>query len=233
MKKLVILLNAIFVIFTAVMCVVYKNNYQLWLKALTAAGFVAIGAVNFVHTLLSKKKKSFPLLAFLGLALCMAGDIILFKNFIFGAAVFVLGHVAYICAYCMLKKISVTDITVTAVTAAASLAFIFLCPAFNFGGAVMTGVAAVYALVISVMLGKAVSNFITEKSLLHAVLLLGSLMFFVSDIALAFNVFGGSPNWSNTLCLFTYFPGQCVIALSLYFYNTNEICTQNREVLYE
>ena len=83
----------------------------------------------------------------------------------------------------------------------------------------MTAVAAIYALVISVMLGKAVSDFITERSLLHAIILLGSLMFFVSDIALAFNVFGGSPAWSNTLCLFTYFPGQCVIALSLYFYN--------------
>lgn len=221
MKKLVILLNAIFVIFTAVMCVVYKNNYQLWLKALTAAGFVAIGAVNFVHTLLSKKKKSFPLLAFLGLALCMAGDIILFKNFIFGAAVFVLGHVAYICAYCALGKINVTDIIVTALTAAASLGFILLCPAFNFGGTVMTAVAVVYALVISLMLGKALSNLITRFCCLNALIFLGSLLFFVSDIALAFNVFGGSPSWSDPLCLFTYFPGQCVIALSLYFYNTS------------
>ncbi|MBO7246557.1 MAG: lysoplasmalogenase [Clostridia bacterium] len=220
MNKIFIFLNTVLLVFTAVMCVVYKNNYQLWLKALTAFGFVAMGAVNFVHTLLSKKKKSFPLLAFFGLALCMAGDIILFKNFVLGAAVFVAGHVMYIAAYCALKKVCVTDLIVTAVTAAASLAFIFLCPAFDFGSAVMTAVAAIYALVISVMLGKAVSDFITERSLLHTIILLGSLMFFVSDIALAFNVFGGSPAWSNTLCLFTYFPGQCVIALSLYFYNT-------------
>ena len=97
----------------------------------------------------------------------------------------------------------------------------------------MTAVAVVYALVISVMLGKALSNLITKRSVLNLLVFVGSLLFFVSDIALAFNVFGGSPSWSNTLCLFTYFPGQCVIALSVYFYNTNEICTQNREVLYE
>ena len=220
MKKLVIFLNALFVVFTAVMCVVYKNNYQLWLKALTAAGFVAIGGVNFVHTLLLKNTKKFPLFVFTGLVLCMAGDVILFKNFISGAAVFVLGHVAYIWAYCVLKKVSVTDIIVTAFTAAASLWFVLFYSAFNFGGAVMTAVAAVYALVISVMLGKALSNFIAKRNLLNFALPLGSVLFFVSDIALAFNVFGGSPNWSNTLCLFTYFPGQCVIALSLYFYNT-------------
>lgn len=220
MKKLVILLNALFIVFTVVMCFVYKNNYRLWLKALTAAGFVATGAVNSVHTLLLKKAKKFTAFAFAGLVLCMAGDIILFKNFIFGAAVFVLGHVAYICAYCALKKINVTDIIVTALTAAASLGFVLLCPAFNFGGAVMTAVAVVYALVISLMLGKALSNLITRFCCLNALILLGSLLFFVSDIALAFNVFGGSPNWSNTLCLFTYFPGQCVIALSVYFHNT-------------
>ncbi len=202
------------------MCVVYKNNYQLWLKALTAAGFVATGGVNFIHALLLKKKKSFPLLAFLGLVLCMAGDIILFKNFILGAAVFVFGHIAYIAAYCALKKVCVTDIIVTALTVAVSLAFILLYPAFNFGGAVMTAVAVVYALVISVMLGKALSNFITQSSVLNLLVFVGSLLFFVSDIALAFNMFGGSPAWSNTLCLFTYFPGQCVIALSIYFHNT-------------
>ena len=222
MKKTVFLLNAVLIIFTAVMCAIYKNNYQLWLKALTASGFVAIGAVNFVHTLVLKKKKGFPLFAFMGLALCMAGDIILFKNFILGAAVFVLGHIMYVAAYCALKKVCLTDIIVIPLTAAASLGFILFCPAFDFGGAVMTAVAAVYALVISVMLGKAISNLITERSLLHLIILLGSLMFFVSDIALAFNIFGGSPAWSNTLCLFTYFPGQCVIALSLYFYNTSD-----------
>lgn len=220
MKKTVLLLNAVLIIFTAVMCAVYKNNYQIWLKALTASGFVAMGAVNFVHTLVLKKKKKFPLFAFMGLALCMAGDIILFKNFVLGAAVFVLGHIMYVAAYCGLKKVCLTDIIVIPLTAAASLGFILFCPAFNFGSTVMTAVAAVYALVISVMLGKAISNLITERSLLHLIILLGSLMFFVSDIALAFNIFGGSPAWSNTLCLFTYFPGQCVIALSVYFHNT-------------
>lgn len=220
MKRLIVLLNALFIVFTAFMCFIYKNNYQLWLKALTASGFVAIGVVNLIHALLLKKTKGFPFLALLGLALCMAGDIILFKNFILGAAVFVLGHVAYIVAYCSLKKVCVTDIIVTALTAAASLAFILLCPAFNFGGAVMTAVAVVYALVISVMLGKALSNLITKRSVLNLLVFVGSLLFFVSDIALAFNVFGGSPSWSNTLCLFTYFPGQCVIALSVYFHNT-------------
>lgn len=222
MKKLIFALNVLFFLFTAVMCGIYKSNYSLLLKALTASGFVAIGLVNLIYTLVLKKKSAFPALTFAGLVLCMAGDMILFNNFILGAAVFVLGHIVYIAAYCFFKKPCFKDIIPCAVIAVASVAFLMLYPAFNFGSAVMTAVALVYALVISFMLGKAVSNVFGKRDTVSAILVLGSLLFFVSDIALAFNIFGGSPAWSNTLCMFTYFPGQCIIAFSLYLYNINE-----------
>ena len=78
MKRLIVLLNALFIVFTAVMCFIYKNNYQLWLKALTASGFVAIGVVNLIHALLLKKTKGFPFLALFCYFLCF-----LFFSFLF------------------------------------------------------------------------------------------------------------------------------------------------------
>ena len=97
-----------------------------------------------------------------------------------------------------------------------------LVPAFNYGTAVMEGVAVVYALVISFMLGKGVSNLFQKTSAVTTAVAVGSALFFVSDIALAFNIFGGAPSWADPLCLVTYFPGQLLIALSLYLYNKSK-----------
>lgn len=222
MKKAVGAVNLLLIAATAVMCVIYRMNYNIILKAVTASGFVLMGGVNLVYTLICKKKLAFPLLTFLGLLLCMAGDVVLFNNFLFGAAIFVAGHIVYIFAYCRLCKPSLRDLLIIGAVSAVSVLFVTLCPAFNYGSALMTAVAVVYAVVISFMLGKSLSNLTRCANAVNTALFIGSLMFFVSDIALAFNVFGGAPSWSDILCLFTYFPGQCVIAFSVYLYNSQK-----------
>ena len=218
-KKALCAVNLLLAVFTAVMCFVYRANYSIVLKAVTASGFVLMGAVNLGYTFFSKKKILFPLLTFFGLSLCMAGDVVLFNDFIAGALIFVLGHLLYIAAYCVLCKPAWRDVIVTAAVSSASVLFVTLYPAFSYGSFLMTAVAVVYALVISFMLGKALSNAIGSKDGVSLTLLAGSVMFFVSDLALAFSIFGGDPSWASPLCMFTYFPGQCVIAFSVYLYN--------------
>ncbi len=219
MKKTVGIINILLVSATAVMCVIYRMNYNIVLKAATASGFVLVGAVNLWYTFYTRKRKAFPLLAFLGLALCMAGDVVLFNNFIIGAAIFVLGHIAYIAAYCCLLKPSLRDLLVIGAVSLISVLFVTLYPSFNYGSSLMTAVAVVYAVVISFMLGKAVSNLSRRRDAVNWALIAGSLLFFISDIALAFSVFGGDPSWASLVCMLTYFPGQCVIAFSVYLYN--------------
>lgn len=219
MKKIVGIINLLLVAATAVMCLIYRSNYSIILKAATASGFVLMGAVNLGFTFYTKQKKAFSLLTFFGLSLCMAGDVVLFNNFLLGAVIFVLGHILYVAAYCCLCKPALRDVIIIAAVSAVSVLFVLLYPDFNYGSSVMTAVAAVYAVVISFMLGKAVSNLTRRRDAVNTALFIGSLLFFVSDIALAFSVFGGDPFWASPVCMFTYFPGQCVIAFSVYLYN--------------
>ena len=215
-------INIILPFFMLLSCIIYFFNYDIRLKALTASWFVVSGGVNLLYAVICRKKLLFPVFVFAGLALCMAGDIVLFKSFLPGAVLFVLGHIAYIASYSAVKKPSVTDLAFILPILLLSVLFVLFYPAFDYGSTVMTAVAAVYAAVISFMLGKALSNAFMHKTKANIFLLLGSILFFVSDIALAFNVFGGSPLWSDRVCMFTYFPGQCVIALSVYLYANSD-----------
>ncbi|MBQ3047627.1 MAG: lysoplasmalogenase, partial [Clostridia bacterium] len=88
-------------------------------------------------------------------------------------------------------------------------------PFFNFDEAIMMIVCLVYALIISLMVGKTISNLITQKSLLNIVLVIGSILFFISDLMLLLNVFGGLPEITDILCLATYYPAQCFLAFSI------------------
>lgn len=220
MKRLSLLLTVLLSAVMIALCVVYYQKGGNFFKGTCSAAFTAVGAVNLIFCAVEKRKKLFfPVLTFSGLFLCAAGDVLLLHHFIFGAALFVCGHVLYVIAYCTLEKPSAKDILFIAAVAAISLCVVTLVPAFNYGSALMEAVAVVYAVVISFMLGKALSNLICKGNGVNAAIAVGSLLFFVSDIALAFNIFGGAPAWSNPLCLVTYFPGQLLIAWSLYLYS--------------
>ena len=53
----------------------------------------------------------------------------------------------------------------------------------------MEVVCVFYALIISFMLGKAVSNIIRERNILNLLIVIGSFLFFFSDLMLLFDVF--------------------------------------------
>ncbi len=222
MKRIFVLLSLLLSAALAVMCIVYHQNGGTLLKGVCSGLFTTVGAVNLVYCVLKKKKLLFPVLAFSGLLLCTVGDIVLLQNFILGAALFVCGHVLYVIAYCILRKPSAFDIPFVLIITAASVCVVTLVPVFNYGSTVMEAVAVVYAVVISFMLGKAISNVTKLPSSTTVTAAVGSLLFFVSDIALAFNVFGGTPTWADPLCLVTYFPGQLLIAWSIFAYASTE-----------
>ena len=46
--------------------------------------------------------------------------------------------------------------------------------------------------------------------------MIGSILFFVSDLALLFNVFGNGGVIADNICLLTYYPAQGLLALAVY-----------------
>ena len=100
----------------------------------------------------------------------------------------------------------------------------------NFESILMKGVCSTYAIVISFMIGKTISNLIKENNITNKVIAIGSLLFFISDLMLMLDVFGGI-SVSGYLCLATYYPAQFILAFSIFTY-ANENLYQKWKVLY-
>ena len=89
---------------------------------------------------------------------------------------------------------------------------------FDFRG--MTALILVYAFIISLMLGKAVSNCLVKNSkhslFVRLVVALGAFLFFFSDLMLVFRWFGGGSKIFSYLCMGTYYPANWLLAFSVF-----------------
>lgn len=211
-------LNVILIVAVVIGDVFYIINDDLLTKALTSVCFVALGAVNLIYAIKNKiTVNKFNVLMIIGLFFAMLGDIVLdIKGmFIYGALLFAVGHIFYFLSYCQLVPFKWKDLIFGACIFIPSTLFIVLAPFFDFGGIVMELVCVFYAVIISCMVGKSISNYVGNKTLLNLLLLVGSCLFFFSDLMLLLNVFGNMPRVIGILCLATYYPAECVLACSI------------------
>lgn len=214
MNKGIRLVNMAFLVLSVVGAACYDRWGGLGLKALNAAVFTVLGMINGVYVMC--KKCGRPLEMMLALAFCMAADIVLWHSFVAGAMLFAVGHLFYFAGFCRMEKLRRSDLAPGAALFVPVLAMLLFWRRLRFGGTVMQGVCIGYALIISLMFGKALSNLIRKKCRAYALIVLGSALFVVSDIMLLLNVFARAPHITDTLCLFTYFPGQCILAHAIY-----------------
>ena len=215
MKKTINIINLIFLLCIVVGDVFYTIFGGLWLKGLTSLMFVALGVVNLMYAIKNKTSHfKFSIILVIGLTFAMLGDIVLNINFIGGAILFAIGHIFYFVAYCFVSKFKVIDLAFTASIFIPSLLIILLVPALNFGSILLQIVCSVYALIISLMLGKAVSNCLQLNSLLSLIIMAGSVLFFFSDLMLLLDVFASLPV-VGILCLATYYPAEFLLAHSV------------------
>lgn len=223
MKKKFAILNAILLAVTVALCVYYDLEGGLLLKGITASAFVILGFVNLLYAVLSRStSKKFPVWMALGLLTCMIGDVVLNIAFIPGTVIFALGHVLYFIAFCCMRKIKKTDLIPVAAVILAAVLIIKLVPFLNFGSGMMEWICLGYGVVISCMVGKTVANFLRCRDRITALQMIGSMMFFFSDLMLLLGIFGDAPRITDTLCLYSYFPAQALLAHSVYHYVNKE-----------
>lgn len=215
-------LNILLIAATGVGCLCYHAHGGLLIKGMTASGFVLIGWVNLVYAQKSRcRRMQFPIRMAVGLLLCMMGDIVLNRNFLLGAVIFAAGHGAYIAAYASLRKGMRREWMLNAGIALASVLLV-ISPFFSFHAWMMKGVCILYAMVISCMMGKAISLWRMNKDAVSGLIALGSVLFYFSDLMLAMHYFGNAPRIADTLCLFTYFPAQCLLAHAVFLFVIKE-----------
>ena len=205
----------------------FKNKFisATVLKGLAAAFFVALGAVQFF-----RNETFFGLLVVLGLALGMAGDILLAlkecldenkgkKVFALGILAFMVGHYLYIASLfyanssilnsaliiCMILSFSAIPPLLKRITAPSKGLYIF-------------GIS--YLVIVVGMFSSSLANLIFQEISAWKILFCtGALLFLISDFVLVYNTFG--PKKTKTLRvinLLTYYAGQVIIALTIFYF---------------
>ena len=215
MKKNFNILNLCLILAVLIGDVFYIVYDTILIKSITSAGFVALAAINLYYAIkLKTPHKKFCITMLVGLFFAMMGDIILEIHFISGAALFAVGHVFYFVAYTFLVKFKWEDLIYAIVILVVVVPFILFVPIFDFGGVFMQLVCIAYAVVISCMVSKSISNFVQNKSRLNLIVMIGSILFMFSDLMLLLNVFASLPV-VGILCLATYYPAECMLAYSI------------------
>ncbi len=224
MKKSVFILNIILSLAVVAGDVCYMLFGGLWLKSITSAGFVLIGIINLIYALQNRKTANmkYTITMLIGLIFAMCGDIVLNVNFIGGAILFAVGHIFFFFAYTFIRKFEAPDIVIgICVFFVAAIVILFL-PIFDFGGILMQIVCLVYALIISLMVGKAFANLAHKRDITNFIIIIGSVLFFFSDFMLLLDNFAGLGAIAGILCLATYYPAECLLAHSIFQANNKK-----------
>lgn len=212
-RKRLIWINIILLLCAGASLLCYGLFGSLWIKGLTSGWFVVLGGVNlWAFRKLKGQRLRFFLLMAAGLLCGMCADVLLGVEFLAGVAVFALGHGLYLAAFCAIGKFRPRDMVFIAPMAALSLFFLVASPWITVDDPAVKGALSGYALVISAMVGKAVSNLVCRPCLYRWLLAVGSVMFWFSDLMLAMGMFGESASWAWILCGCAYWPGQNVLA---------------------
>ena len=221
------IINSVLLLLLIAGDIAYIITELLVLKAVTSVIFVLIGVLNLLYVMLIKKDKShmiFGILICIGLFFAMLGDIILEIHFITGAVLFAVAHVFYFISYIKLSKFCLRDLICFACICIPSILVVVFFPNLDYGSVLMEVVACLYAVVISLMVGKALSNLIGKRTMTNIYVFLGSTLFFLSDLMLLFNVFGGGIMLAQVLCLSLYYPAEFALAYSIYIaYEDNKV----------
>ena len=217
-KKFFVTNIVIFIL--GILCLIYYDYHGgLWLKGVTSSWFFIHGIINLVYA----KKKGFQETKVLyvievGLFLGMLADVLLGISFMVGVAAFALGHVFYIVAYNIIEKPCLKDIYFVLPISAISIFIVIGTPFINVEDPIMEKVLIAYAIIISWMLGKAISNLKEKQCTFTWIVGVGSLLFLFSDLILAIDMFGESSRLTWILCSYTYWPAQHLLAQSMYHY---------------
>lgn len=220
-QKLMLAINTLFIAAIFILNYFYQlDGFDFTLKCVCSGSFALLGLINLGYALIAKQGSiKYYVSMSAGLVLAMLGDVLIGYDFIIGAGTFALGHICFVVAYAFLQKFRLPDIMFSGAIFAAATAFLLLCPWLTFEEPIFRIVCIVYALIISLMLGKAVCNMIRQRSLFTGTVALASFLFFFSDLMLVFDWFIGRWDWTDHACMGTYYPALCFLALSMILKN--------------
>lgn len=217
-KKVAFYGNLIFGVLIVMATILYMLDIMnpYFIKSLDSILFVLCGVFNLI--LLYKYRKTShawkSLFMLLGLIFACIGDIVLIGNFVLGAIFFAIGHIWFLVYFYVLQKFNYKDVLIGGIIFLISLLLILFLPVFDFGN--FLAIVIIYALIISMMLGKAFSNYLCKMTIPNLVVFIGAFLFFFSDLMLVFDNFSTLSGIFGYLCLSTYYPAEFLLAISIF-----------------
>lgn len=189
----------------------------LWLKGVTSSWFVVLGGVNLWAVRKAQRNQlRFFILMEAGLFCGMCADVLLGVAFLAGIGVFALGHILYLLAFYSLEKGSLLDLWLILLMSLISVFVVVGTPWITVEDPILKKLLLSYAITISAMVGKAISNLVRKPCLYRCLLTIGSVMFWFSDFMLAIDMFGQASRLTWLLCSYSYWPAQNLLAHSLF-----------------
>lgn len=229
MKKKFIIANFIMLLLILSLDICYMIKGGLFIKGITSSMFVITGIINIIYCVNNNINLEYPKRMIFALICTMIADVLLGINFYLGTVTFAIGHILYFRSYSKLIKINRDDFKIGIIISVISLIVILSIPFLNFESIVMKCVCSTYAIIISFMIGKAISNLIKENNITNRVITIGSILFFISDLMLMLDVFGGI-SVTGYLCLATYYPAQFILAFSIFAYANENLLQEMEDV---
>ncbi len=229
MKKKFIIANFIMLLLILSLDICYMIKGGLFIKGITSSMFVITGIINIIYCVNNNINLEYPKRMIFALICTMIADVLLGINFYLGTVTFAIGHILYFRSYSKLIKINRDDFKIGIIISVISLIVILSIPFLNFKSIVMKCVCSTYAIIISFMIGKAISNLIKENNITNRVITIGSILFFISDLMLMLDVFGGI-SVTGYLCLATYYPAQFILAFSIFAYANENLLQEMEDV---
>ncbi len=216
-RRLYLATQILYPVILAVVAVVYIIDGSVALKA-ASSGIFLVGCAAYVLWSVRLGNNGYPAFKYFMLAaaaLCFAGDVCLEFNFVTGMVLFAAGHILFICAFRSLNSLGWRTLLPFALLIAASLLFMFLNPAYDFGD--IAAIAAVYAVIICYMLGRAIGVALdfTVNAKLRACVLVGAVFFYASDLFLTIRNFADGGRVFGILCLAFYYASQYILSLAV------------------
>ena len=223
-KKIYFIINILISVAVYIVNVFYQyHNFNFTLKCIASGLFAILSIINvtyFIKEAIKKENLKYPLAMMVGSIFCFLGDAFIHANFILGVVLFALGHVFYVIGYCMLQNFQKLDFIIGGGLGLITGLFVALCPLLKFDAPILKVACVVYALILSFMVGKTVSNFINSKNKLNMYLMIGAILFLISDLCLLICWFWhvGVSRTFNHICMGTYYPANLLFAYSIYYY---------------
>lgn len=214
-----LMLNIMLFALQVVFIIFYDIYETLYFKILTSLCFVVAGFINIDRK--SSLDKKFPYILFTSFIFDLCGDIAIFFNFVAGTSFFFVGHILKIAAYTILQKFNKKDIICSVLAFLPSIGLIFFAPGLQYDNKVLPVICLLYSMILGIMCGKAVGNYLNDRSRFKLITMLGAFMFLISDSAVAYMTFAVNPGPYLILNSILYFPGVFVLSQSIRKYYEN------------